>query len=95
MTITREEAIEVRKLTYEDLQRSKRHALQLSGDYGKWLIASLLLVHGASVAFLAQNDILSKTVFALGVLVARRRNSFGFPLRLCRLGELELSRSHL
>jgi hypothetical protein len=37
--MTREEAIEVRKLTYEDLQKSKRHAFQLNADYGRWLIA--------------------------------------------------------
>jgi hypothetical protein len=60
--MTREESIEVRKLAYEDFQKSKRHAFQLNADYGRWLIASLLLVHGAAVAFLAQNDRLSKTV---------------------------------
>jgi hypothetical protein len=62
MPMTREEAIEVRKLTYEDLQKSKRHAFQLNADYGRWLIASLLLVHGAAVAFLAQNERLATTV---------------------------------
>lgn len=62
MPMTREEAIEVRKLTYEDYQTSKRHAFQLNADYGRWLIASLLLVHGAAVAFLAQNDRLSKSI---------------------------------
>lgn len=62
MPMTREEAIEVRKLTYEDYQKSKRHAFQLNADYGRWLIASLLLVHGAAVAFLAQNERLKGTM---------------------------------
>ncbi len=62
MPMTREEAIEVRKLTYEDYQKSKRHAFQLNADYGRWLIASLLLVHGASIVFLTQNDRLSSAV---------------------------------
>ncbi|MBX9452651.1 MAG: hypothetical protein KL801_12590 [Mesorhizobium sp.] len=60
--MTRDEAIEVRKLIYEDHQKSKRHAFQLNADYGRWLIASLLLVHGAAVAFLAQNERLATTV---------------------------------
>lgn len=60
--MTREELIEARKLTYEDLQKSKRHAFQLNADYGRWLIGSLLLVHGAAVAFLAQNERLAATV---------------------------------
>lgn len=62
MPMTPEEVIEVRKLAYEEYQKRKQHAYQLSADYGRWLIASLLLVHGAAVAFLAQNDRLSQTV---------------------------------
>ena len=63
--MTREELIEARKLTYEDLQKSKHHAFQLSADYGRWLIASLLLVHSATVAFLAQNERLASSVLPM------------------------------
>lgn len=57
-----EEEITVRRLIYEDHQKSKDRAMQLNGDYGKWLTASLLLVHGAAVAFLAQNERLATAV---------------------------------
>lgn len=54
--------IDVRRLIFEDHQKSKDRAMQLNGDYGKWLIASLLLVHGAAIAFLAQSERLSQVV---------------------------------
>lgn len=60
--MSRDQAIEIRKLAYDEFQKSKHHALQLNADYGRWLIASLLLVHGAAVAFLAQNDRLASVV---------------------------------
>lgn len=53
------------KLYYEQLQRSKDRAFQLQGDYGKWLVASLLLIHGATIAFLAQNERLASAVLPL------------------------------
>lgn len=56
--------VEMRRLQYEDFLASKRHAFQLNADYGRWLIASLLLVHGASIAFLAQNERLATSVFS-------------------------------
>ncbi|MER9763701.1 MULTISPECIES: hypothetical protein [unclassified Mesorhizobium] len=65
MPLTRDEAIEVRRLHYEEHRKDAHHAMQLNADYGKWLIASLLLVHGAAIAFLAQNDRLSKSVLPL------------------------------
>lgn len=54
--------IEARRLLYHEYQESKRAAFQLQGDYGRWLIASLLLVHGGGVLFLVQNERLSETV---------------------------------
>lgn len=53
---------EWRKLLYQQYQDSKRITFQLQGDYGKWLIASLLLIHGAAVIFLAQDNELSTGV---------------------------------
>lgn len=57
-----ERDFELRKLTYESLQTRQNHAFQLQGDYGKWLVASLLLIHGAAFAFLAQDAALSKSI---------------------------------
>lgn len=54
--------IEARRLLYHEYQETKRAAFQLQGDYGKWLIASLLLVHGAGVLFLVQNEKLPPAV---------------------------------
>lgn len=60
-----DDIIEIRRLIYEDLQKSKRHALQLNADYGRWLIASLLLVHGAVIVFMAQSERLSEEVLPI------------------------------
>jgi hypothetical protein len=62
MPLNPEQVIEARKLAYEDFLKSKAHAFQLSGEYGRWLIGYLLLVHSAALAFLAQNDRLSKVI---------------------------------
>ncbi|MCZ8548704.1 hypothetical protein OOJ09_31505 [Mesorhizobium qingshengii] len=46
---------EARKLRYQQLQENRRAAGNLQAEYGRWLIASLLLVHGASILLLAQS----------------------------------------
>ncbi len=48
--------VEARKLRYEQLQENRRAASQLQGEYGRWLVASLLLVHGGSILLLAQSQ---------------------------------------
>jgi len=53
---------EARKLRYEQLQQNRRSANELQGQYGRWLIASLLLVHGGSILLLAQSPDMIKTV---------------------------------
>src|SRR5688572_12133387 len=47
--------VEARKLRYEQLQQNRRSAGELQGEYGRWLVASLLLVHGGSILLLAQS----------------------------------------
>ena len=71
------EGLEVRRLIYEHEKKAEFHAMQLNAEYGKWLIASLLLLHGAALAFLAQNDRLAAEVlphvfwwFVIGLLAA-------------------------
>jgi hypothetical protein len=54
--------IEARKLVYQQCNDHMRAAFQLQGDYGKWLIASLLLIHGVAIWFVAESTELSRTV---------------------------------
>lgn len=53
---------EARKLQYQQHQEDMRAAFQLQGDYGKWLVASLLLIHGVSIWFLAESQELARTI---------------------------------
>jgi hypothetical protein len=53
---------QVRKLQYEHHQADVRAAFQLQGDYGKWLVASLLLIHGGAFLFLTRSPDLAKSV---------------------------------
>lgn len=46
---------EARKLRYQQLQENRRAAATLATEYGRWLIASLLLVHGASLLLLGRD----------------------------------------
>ncbi|TKB12799.1 MAG: hypothetical protein E5V75_23975 [Mesorhizobium sp.] len=54
--------IEARRLQYHEFQETKRAAFQAQGEYGRWLIVSLLTIHGAAVLLPAQNPELVKTV---------------------------------
>lgn len=60
--LTRDEAIDVRRLQYEFVQAQLKHTMEMQGGYGKWLLASLLLVHGGIFAFLVQNEKLSASI---------------------------------
>jgi len=46
---------EARKLRYQQLQENRRAAATLANEYGRWLIASLLLVHGASILLVGRD----------------------------------------
>ncbi|ATU91998.1 hypothetical protein [Phyllobacterium zundukense] len=48
-----------RELRYQQYQEAKKVTFQLQGDYGKWLIATLILIHGGALAFIASNERLS------------------------------------
>lgn len=52
----RHEQIETNRRIYEDRLEHKRAAIELQGAYGRWLIGSLLLIHGGAFAFLAQGE---------------------------------------
>jgi hypothetical protein len=62
--MTIEELRQARQLKYEFYQKHLSHVLTMQGDYGKWLVASLLLVHGGMFALLAQNDQLASQVLS-------------------------------
>lgn len=49
-----------RRDTYERLMDHRKSALELQGHYGKWLVSSLLLIHGATIGFISQSDRLSE-----------------------------------
>ena len=61
-----------RRDVYESLMEARKTALDLQGHYGKWLVSSLLLIHGAAIGFIAQSDRLSQKlipdVFAIAVV---------------------------
>ena len=48
------ERIEAKKLYYQEHLELRKATFELQGLYGRWLIASLLLVHGGSLLFLAR-----------------------------------------
>lgn len=52
----------VRELEYQKATELTRIYADLQGAYGKWLISTLLLVHGAAIAFIAQSDRLSESL---------------------------------
>lgn len=58
-TSSREEMLEARRLLLAHMHERARIAGEFQGQYGKWLVASLLLVHGAIFGFLATKDTLS------------------------------------
>ena len=57
-----DELRQARQLEYDSFQSQLAHVRVMQGDYGKWIVASLLLVHGGMVALLAQNDQLAVSV---------------------------------
>lgn len=57
---SREETLEARRLILSHLRERARIAGEFQGQYGKWLVASLLLVHGAIFGFLATNEQMSQ-----------------------------------
>ncbi|RIK83361.1 MAG: hypothetical protein DCC69_14380 [Hyphomicrobiales bacterium] len=57
---TREEILEARRLILAHSRERARIAGEFQGQYGKWLIASLLLVHGAAFGFLATSEEMSR-----------------------------------
>jgi hypothetical protein len=57
---SREEALEARRLLLSHMRERARIAGEFQGQYGKWLVASLLLVHGAVFGFLATSETLSR-----------------------------------
>lgn len=46
----------VRELEYQKAAELTRIYADLQGAYGKWLISTLLVVHGAAIGFIAQSD---------------------------------------
>lgn len=56
MPLSTEQAVEVRKLVYEKLTEEHRAVFALTNEYGKWLTASLLLLHGGTFAYLVKVD---------------------------------------
>lgn len=50
----RMERIEAKKLYYQEHLELRKATFELQGLYGRWLIASLLLVHGGSLLFLSR-----------------------------------------
>jgi hypothetical protein len=65
MTQITEQELAARKLLYDQYQEDKRYASQLQAEFGKWLVASLLLIHGAAFAFAAQDNELSAIIFKM------------------------------
>lgn len=61
MERSREEVLEARRLLLAHTRERARIAGEFQGQYGKWLVASLLLVHGAVFGFLATNEAMSLT----------------------------------
>lgn len=59
-TQSREDMLEARRLLLAHMRERARLAGEFQGQYGKWLVASLLLVHGAVFGFLATKDNLSQ-----------------------------------
>lgn len=57
---TRDEKLEARRLILAHSRDRARISGEFQGQYGKWLVASLLLVHGAVFGFLATNDEMSR-----------------------------------
>lgn len=39
----------IAEVTYRDLRNLQEFSLKMQGEYGKWLIASLLFLHGAAI----------------------------------------------
>lgn len=60
--LTPEQHIAARTLYYESVQGYLKHTMEMQGAQGRWLIASLLLIHGSVFAFLAQSDRLSTDI---------------------------------
>lgn len=58
---SKEEVLEARRLILSHSRERARIAGEFQGQYGKWLVASLLLVHGAVFGFLATNESMSQT----------------------------------
>lgn len=52
----------VRELEYQKAAELTRIYADLQGAYGKWLISTLLVVHGAAIGFIAQSDKLSEAL---------------------------------
>lgn len=61
-TLTDEQRVEVRRRLFEFFQSHLKHTVEMQGGMGKWLLASLLLVHGGIFAFVAQSDTLASAV---------------------------------
>lgn len=51
--------LRLRELSYAQLREGARNAAMLQGQYGRWLISSLLIIHGAAIGFIAHSDSLS------------------------------------
>ncbi len=62
--LTTDEFRELSRLYYERRIEHSRTAMQLQGDYGKWLVASLLLTHGGAFVFLAQGEEFGQRILA-------------------------------
>lgn len=48
-----------KRLVYDQICEFRKSALELQGQYGKWLISSLLLANGAAIGYIAGNETLS------------------------------------
>lgn len=60
--LTPEQHIAARTLYYQGVQSWLKHTMEMQGAQGRWLIASLLLIHGGLFAFLAQSETLSALI---------------------------------
>jgi hypothetical protein len=62
---------------YSRMMDVRKTSLEMQGHYGKWLVSTLLLIHGAAIGFIANSDRLSRIlipdtlyIFVSGLVLA-------------------------
>lgn len=51
--------LRTRELVFQQYENEKSRTFELQGQYGRWLISTLVLAHGAAIGFVAQSERLS------------------------------------